>query len=141
MSQNRTILIIDDNQDYAEAIKTILESSGRYKAEVATSTKNAVALLEKAIPDLIILDIIMQKGAEGIILSRKFKKDSRLSNVPIIMLTSITKQTGFKFIDNDPRHPRFLPVEEFIEKPVPPNKLLAKVEQLLSAKESPIQGQ
>ena len=135
MSQNKKVMIIDDNLDFAEAIKTILESGGPYTAEVATSTKEATGKLEKEIPDLIILDIIMQKGAEGIILSKKFKKDPRLSNVPIIMLTSITKQTGFRFIADDPRHPRFLPVEEFVEKPVPPKELLAKVEKLLSAKE------
>jgi len=131
----KKILIIDDNLDFAEAIKTILEN-GPYIAEVATSTKEAVGKLEKEIPDLMILDIIMQKGAEGIILSKKFKKDPRLSKVPIIMLTSVTKQTGFRFIKDDPRHPQFLPVEEFIEKPVPPNELLTKVEKLLSEKET-----
>lgn len=136
MSHNKRIMIIDDNEDFAEAIKTILESGGPYTAEVATSTKEAVVKSEMEIPDLIILDIIMQKGAEGIIMSRKFKKDPRLSNVPIIMLTSVTKQTGFRFIADDPRHPRFLPVDEFVEKPITSKELLAKVEKLLSAKET-----
>ncbi|UCH93217.1 MAG: response regulator [Candidatus Aminicenantes bacterium] len=135
MSKEKKILIVDDNLDYAEAIKTIVES-GPYCAEVATSSKQAVDILDKEIPALIILDVLLQKGAEGIILSRRFKKDPKLKHVPIIMLTSMTQQTGFKFIKEDPRHPHFLPVEEFIEKPVAPNDLLAKIDKLVSAKET-----
>ncbi len=133
MSKTKKILIVDDNLDYAEAIKTIVES-GPYCAEVATTSKKAVEILDREIPALIILDVLLQKGAEGIILSRKFKKDSRLKQVPIIMLTSMTRQTGFKFVSEDPRHPRFLPVEEFIEKPVAPKDLLTKIEKLLTVK-------
>ncbi len=133
MTKEKKILIVDDNLDYAESIKTIVES-GPYTADVATSSKQAVDILEKEVPDLIILDVLLQKGAEGIILSRKFKKDPKLKQVPIIMLTSMTKQTGFKFISQDPRHPHFLPVEEFVEKPVTPKDLLAKIKKLLSAK-------
>jgi CheY-like chemotaxis protein len=135
MSKEKKILIVDDNLDYAEAIKTIVES-GPYCADVATSSKQAVEKLDKEIPALIILDVLLQKGAEGIVLSRKFKKDPKLKQVPIIMLTSMTQQTGFKFISEDPRHPHFLPVEEFMEKPVTPKDLLAKIEKLLSAQET-----
>jgi CheY-like chemotaxis protein len=135
MGNQKKILIVDDNLDYAEAIKAIVES-GPYDAEVATSSKQAVDMLEKDIPSLIILDVLLQKGAEGIILSRKFKKDPKLKQVPIIMLTSMTQQTGFKFISEDPRHPHFLPVEEFMEKPVAPKDLLAKIEKLLSTQET-----
>ena len=135
MNKTKKILIVDDNLDYAEAIKTIVES-GPYSAEVATSSKKAAAVLDKEIPALIILDVLLQKGAEGIVLSRKFKKDSRLKQVPIIMLTSMTRQTGFKFVSQDPRHPQFLPVEEFMEKPVTPGDLLAKIEKLLTGKET-----
>ncbi len=135
MSKDKKILIVDDNLDYAEAIKAIVESHPPYSAEVATSSKQAVESLDREIPDLIILDVLLQDGAEGIILSRKFKKDPRLGKVPIIMLTSVTKQTGFKFISKDPRHPQFLPVEEFVEKPVAPDDLLEKIAKLLAAKE------
>ena len=135
MSKEKKILIVDDNLDYAEAIKAIVES-GPYCADVASSSNQAVEKLDKEIPALIILDVLLQKGAEGIVLSRKFKKDPKLKQVPIIMLTSMTKQTGFKFVSQDPRHPHFLPVEEFMEKPVAPKDLLAKIEKLLSAQET-----
>jgi CheY-like chemotaxis protein len=135
MSEKKKILIVDDNVDYAEAIKAIVES-GPYSADMANTSNQAVEKLDKEIPDLIILDVLLQKGAEGIVLSRKFKKDPKLKQVPIIMLTSMTKQTGFKFVSQDPRHPHFLPVEEFMEKPVAPKDLLAKIEKLLSAQKT-----
>ena len=135
MSDQKKVLIIDDNVDYADSIKVIVDS-GPYRADVANSSKEAVEKLEKETPDLIILDVLLQKGAEGIVLSRKFKKDPQLKQIPIIMLTSMTKQTGFKFVSQDPRHSHFLPVEEFLEKPVAPKDLLDKIEKLLAAKDA-----
>ena len=135
MEEKKRILIVDDNADYAEAIKAILES-GPYKVETANSTEEAGRRLEGVPPDLIILDILMQKGAEGIVLSRKLRKDPKLGKVPIIMLTSVTKQSGFRFIEDDPRHPQFLPVDEFMEKPVSPADLFARIEKTLKEKGS-----
>ena len=132
MNEKKKVLVVDDNVDFAEAIKTILETE-QYDVKLANSSEETLKKLEEGIPDLIILDILMQKGAEGILLARKFKKDKRLSKVPILMLTSITKQTGFKFIEDDPRHSKFLPVELFVEKPIPPKELLARVKNLLSS--------
>lgn len=129
--KNKKIMIIDDNMDFSEAIKTILETDA-YDVDIANSTDVALKMLDSKVPDLIILDILMQKGAEGIILARKFKSDPKLSKVPILMLTSIRKQTGFTFIEDDPRNPKYLPVEEFVEKPIPPKELLAKVKKMLS---------
>jgi CheY-like chemotaxis protein len=131
---NEKILIIDDNKDFADAIRTILETK-QYDVKIATSSDEALKKLDEEIPDLVILDIIMQKGAEGILLARRFKKDPKLNKIPILMLTSITQQTGFKFVEDDPRHPKFLPVELFVEKPVSPDELLEKVKNLLSSKE------
>jgi len=135
MEEKKRILIVDDNADYAEAIKAILES-GPYKVETANSTEEAGRRLEGVPPDLIILDILMQKGAEDIVLSRKLRKDPKLGKVPIIMLTSVTKQSGFRFIEDDPRHPQFLPVDEFMEKPVSPADLFARIEKTLKEKGS-----
>lgn len=128
----KKILVIDDNVDYAEAIKTILESAD-YEVKIANSSEQAVQTLEGEVPDLIILDIMMQKGAEGILLSRKFKKDPRLQSTPILMLTSITQQTGFTFTEEDPRHEKYLPVDLFVAKPIHPKDLLEKVRSLVSS--------
>lgn len=133
MKEETKILIIDDDPDYVDGTRMILESAS-YKVETALSADMAMRKLDKEIPDLILLDIVMEKGADGILLSRKLRQDDRLSKVPIIMITSIREQTGFEFIADDPRHPKFLPVEVFLEKPVPADELIAKIESLLSKK-------
>jgi DNA-binding response OmpR family regulator len=125
----RRILIIDDDPDFVEITKTILETK-QYDVRYAHSQAGGVARLEEESPDLVILDIMMGKGAEGFILARKMKKDARYKDIPIIMITSMPEQTGFDF-PGDPIHPEFLPVTEYLEKPVEPQVLLNKVESLL----------
>jgi twitching motility two-component system response regulator PilH len=123
------ILIIDDDPDFVEITKTILETK-QYDVTYAHSQAQGVARLEEQSPDLVILDIMMGRGAEGFILARKMKKDARYKDIPIIMITSMPEQTGFDF-PGDPIHPQFLPVTEYLEKPVEPQVLLDRVESLL----------
>ena len=73
----------------------------------------------------------MGKGAEGIIFARKLKKDARFDKIPILVMTSITEQTGFDF-PRDPKHPKFFPIDKFMEKPVEPQVLLEEIGRLLA---------
>ena len=121
-----SILIIDDDPDFVDITRTILETKD-YTVRVAYNKDEGQASLEEEIPDLIILDIMMRKGAEGFVFARALRKDERYSKLPILMLTSIREQTGFGF-PGDPIHPTFLPVDEYMEKPIEPQVLLARVE-------------
>ena len=124
------ILIIDDDIDLVEATKNVLE--GIYSVNVANSGTEGWKKLEEDIPDLIILDVMMENRAEGFIFSRKMRKIEKYSRIPILMLTGMREQTGFAPIKEDPRHPKFLPVDEFMEKPVKPAELLDRIEKMLN---------
>jgi CheY-like chemotaxis protein len=124
------ILVIDDDPDFLEITTTILESK-QYDVRCATNLDEGLARLEEGIPDLIILDIMMRKGAEGIVMSRRLRKDPRYAPIPILMLTSMPEQTGFDF-PGEPKHPTYLPVDDYAEKPIEPQDLLEKVERLLA---------
>ena len=78
-----------------------------------------------------ILDIMMGKGADGILFARKIKKDDRFDKIPILVMTSIAEQTGFNF-PTDPKHPKFFPIDKFLEKPVEPKVLLEEIGRLLA---------
>lgn len=125
-----SILIIDDDPDFVEITKTILETKP-YRIRFAYSPSEGLARLEEEIPDLIILDIMMGKGAEGFIVARQLRKDQRFGNTPILMLTSMREQTGFDF-PGEPVHPHFLPVDTYAEKPIDPDALLDTVARLLA---------
>ena len=127
-----TILLVDDDPDFVEITKAILETK-QYQVRSAEDPDEGLAMLEEEIPDLLILDVMMGRGAGGFVLARKIRKDSRFDHVPILMLTSMTEQTGFD-IPGERISEKFLPVDDYIEKGLKPHDLLEKIEQQLAKK-------
>ena len=127
-----TILIIDDDPDFVDLTKVILETKD-YNVDSAGNPEEGWARLEAAVPDLLILDVMMGKGADGFIMAREIRKDSRFAGMPILMLTSMREQTGFDF-PGERIHSKFLPVDDYVEKGVEPKVLLEKIEQQLAHK-------
>jgi CheY-like chemotaxis protein len=128
MAQKR-LLIIDDDPDYVDGIKSILEKA-QYKVDAAYNPKDGFAALETGNYDLLLLDIMMGRGAEGVMVARKINKDPNLREIPVLIITGIREQMAFLF-PGQAVHPRFLPTDELMEKPVEPSLLLEKVENLL----------
>lgn len=127
-----SILLVDDDPDFVEITKAILETK-QYQVRSAQDPDEGFAKLEEEIPDLLILDIMMGRGAGGFVLARKIRKDSRFDHMPILMLTSMTEQTGFD-IPGERISEKFLPVDDYIEKGLEPHALLEKVERQLAKK-------
>jgi len=127
-----SILIIDDDPDFVEIAKVILETK-QYDVTSAGNPEEGWAKLEEEIPDLLILDVMMGKGAEGFIMARQIRKEARFAEMPILMLTSMREQTGFDF-PGERIHSTFLPVDDYVEKGVEPKVLLEKIEQQLAKK-------
>ena len=125
------ILIIDDDADMVEAIKIVLESKG-HKVVSANEGDAGYKKAETERPDLIILDVMMRTKDQGFQVSYKLKNNPELSKIPILMLTSIGRETGFIF--NKETDEDYLPVEELVEKPIKPKDLLLKVEKFLKKK-------
>ena len=125
MGQGR-ILIIDDDPDITEAMTVVLENRGY---EVQGSVEG-MERLKATRPDLIILDVMMRTSREGFELSRELKHNPDYKAIPILMLTAVKERTGldFKPAAGDES---WLPVEEYLDKPVKPDVLLEKVESLL----------
>ena len=127
-----SILLVDDDPDFVEITTAILETK-QYQVRSAGDPEEGFAKLEEEIPDLLILDVMMGRGAGGFVLARKIRKDSRFDDVPILMLTSMTEQTGFD-MPGDRINEKFLPVDDYIEKGIKPHEMLEKVEQQLAKK-------
>jgi len=133
MSPQRRLLILDDDPDFVEGIRAILESAG-YAVDAAYNPKAGFEALKARPYDLLLLDIMMGRGAEGVMIARKMRKDPKLSQIPVLIITGIREQIAFLF-PGQPVHPHFLPVDELVEKPVEPQFLLDKVSALLQAAE------
>jgi len=128
MTQGR-ILIIDDDPDIIEAMTVVLENRG-YEVRSAQDGDQGMVRLKEARPDLIILDVMMRTSQEGFELSRELKHNAEYKDIPILMLTAVKQKKGldFKSVAGDED---WLPVEEFLDKPVKPDLLLEKVGDLL----------
>ena len=131
MSAQKRLIIIDDDPDFVSGIKSILEKAG-YEVDVAYNPKDGFQALQTGQYDLLLLDIMMGRGAEGIALARKISKDAKLRKMPVLIITSVREQIAFLF-PGQAVHPNFVDVDELMEKPVEPKLLLEKVEALLQA--------
>ncbi|MBI5209560.1 MAG: response regulator [Elusimicrobia bacterium] len=123
------VLIIDDDDDIAESMQLTLEAHG-YEVARAADSKEGFVKLDGEDPDLVILDMMMEGKGAGFLFSRKMRKEAKYARVPILMITGMREQTGF-FFPGKTKDPVFLPVDEFMEKPVESKALVKKVAELL----------
>jgi len=127
------ILIIDDDPDVVEAVRFILENSGHVVDEAGDGASGLGKVKEFG-PDLIVLDVMMESDSAGFHVAYQLRNPdpaseyAAYSQVPILMLTAIGKQRGMSFSPETDRE--FLPVDEFVQKPIQPTDLLDKVAQL-----------
>lgn len=125
---NEKILDIDDDVDVLEARKIVLEQNN-FDVVQATNIKVAKEILEKEKIDLIILDVMMEKDSDGFNFAQWAKMDEKFKQIPIIVATSVSQRTGFKFdVEKDGA---FLPVEKLLEKPIDPDHLIETIKSLL----------
>lgn len=131
MSMKR-ILLIDDDPDLRLAIRMPLEAAG-YIISEADSIPAAKVAIPEVNPDLIVLDVMMETATAGFQLALDVHNSGPQSDfkdfreTPIIMLTAIHTTTPLRFAPDED----YLPVQIFLEKPVDPQVLLAKVRELL----------
>lgn len=124
----KKILLVDDEVDFVEINKVALENKG-YQVVVAYDGKEALKMAQKEKPDVVILDVMMTTKTEGFDVSRELRKQKEFQDIPIIMLTAIRERMDVKWKIQPDKE--WLPVTEFMEKPIPPEKLIEKIEEML----------
>lgn len=120
-----TILIVDDDPDFVEVTRTVLESKG-YRVLSAASGNEALALMRRQHPSLVILDVMMEGLLDGLDASRAMRLDANLQRIPIIMVSSIASSEYAGMFPTD----EYIPVDTFLSKPVDPARLLEEVQRL-----------
>lgn len=119
------ILLIDDDADFTEAVKIVLERNG-YEVVSSATRESGMDAVKNENPDLIILDVMMEQPDDGFTLAHDLRKNS--VKTPILMLSSVGTVTGMTF-DKDSD---MVPVDAFEEKPIRPEVLVNKVKELLA---------
>lgn len=118
------IAIIDDDPDILEASSLVLKSKG-YSVVTASNPTDGFKIISENKPNLIILDVMMDEPDDGFFLAQKLRREK--IQTPILMYTSVSKAIGMDFNKSE-----MVPVDDFVEKPISPDQLVAKVESLLN---------
>jgi DNA-binding response OmpR family regulator len=126
------VLIVEDDPDMALALRLPLEASG-YQVFDAQSGQEGLKKVQEVEPALIILDAMMETSTAGFQFSLTLRSPDPRSpyaayrQIPILMLTAIHTTTSFRFGPDE----AYLPVDDFVDKPIDPDLLLAKVRALI----------
>ncbi|MEE9617656.1 MAG: response regulator [Anaerolineae bacterium] len=126
------ILVIEDDLDMLAALRMPLEASG-YEMIAAATGEEGLQKVEEVEPDLIILDVMMETTTAGFQVSLQLRSPDPESeyaayrHIPILMLTAIHTTTSLRFGPDE----AYLPVDDFVDKPIDPDVLLEKVRALI----------
>ncbi len=120
MSEKKKILLVDDDPDFVEAVKVIVEKGG-YDVRVAYDGQEGLEAVAEEKPDLIVLDVMMpvMNGHEA---CAKLKSDKETADIPIILLTAVADRvTTSTYTHRDMLESE---ADDYIPKPVEPKDLL-----------------
>lgn len=129
MAEQKLILLVDDDPSFLEATSTVLEGFG-YRTKKAMNPEECFESLKKELPDLIVLDVMMARLDSGFDVCRRIKADDRTKQIPILMLTAVDKKYPFDF-GSAAGEADWLPVDEFLDKPIEAMELVEHVRKLL----------
>jgi DNA-binding response OmpR family regulator len=127
MDQKQRILIIDDDPIYVKSTKAVLESHG-YQVDSASNGDAGLAKMKEEMPDLVILDVMMDWVLEGVTVSQEMMSQQELRGVPIIMVTSIRGSEYKGLFPQD----QYLHINSWLDKPCAPDKLISEVGKTLA---------
>jgi len=133
MTPAPTIFLVDDDPDFVDMEKRVLEAGG-CTVRSFPDPREAYAALELAassgLPRLVVTDLMMASLDAGFSLARSIKSDPRFARVAVIVVSAVASQKGFDFHPRGVEDLAAMGADAFFDKPVSPAALLAKVQEL-----------
>ena len=127
MKTMKKILLVDDDPDFVEGARMVLEKSD-FEVVTASSGKECLERIKEEKPDLIILDIMMPKKS-GFEVCKELKSNIEYNGIPVVMLTALKQklsQTSYSIAEG-----LELEAEDYLEKPIEPKVLVSRLKKIL----------
>jgi CheY-like chemotaxis protein len=129
MSTKPRILLVDNDVDFIDLNKAVLENNG-FEVVVAYSSREAMDKVRFEQPELIVLDLMMESHDSGFGVARSLKADPIYRNIPILMITAVKGETGYDFSQDLDGY--WMKTDDYVNKPVTPEDLVKRINDLLA---------
>jgi DNA-binding response OmpR family regulator len=129
MSEKTKILLVDNDVDFIDLNKAVLENNG-FDVVVAYSGAEGLDRVRFERPDLVVLDLMMEKHDTGFGFAKAMKADPTTKDTPILMLTAVGSETGMDFSQELDGY--WMKTDDYANKPLLPEDLVKKIKELLA---------
>jgi CheY-like chemotaxis protein len=129
MAKKPKILLVDNDVDFIDLNKAVLENNG-FEIAVAYAGREVMDKVKFEQPDLIVLDLMMEKHDTGFGVAKALKADPVYRNIPILMLTAVLDETGMDFDQELDGY--WMKTDEYANKPLTPEELINKINGLFT---------
>jgi DNA-binding response OmpR family regulator len=128
MTMTKKILVVDDDIDQLDHVEMILKAEG-YEVIKAQGQKEGEEAILSIIPDLAILDLMMENQDSGFVLCHQIKR--LYPDMPVILLTAVKSATGVDFSPKSSGAASWIKADILLDKPVRPEQLRNEVKRLM----------
>jgi DNA-binding NtrC family response regulator len=126
--KDQKIFIVDDDPDYLFQLEFMVKEMG-FDVQTASSQKEGEKLLSQKSPNLVILDLMMEKDDSGFILAYQSKK--KHPEVPVVITTSASSEAGIQFDLDENNTRQWVHADLMLEKGIRPDQLHREINKLL----------
>jgi CheY-like chemotaxis protein len=120
----KKILIIDNDVDFIDQNKAVLEENG-FEVISASNSREGIERVAFEMPDIVLLELMLEKHDAGFDLAKAIKSDPRYKGIPVLMVTSAAGETGCDFCQELDGY--WMKTDDFLNKPVTPEDLIKHV--------------
>lgn len=129
MTQDRTVLLVDDDSDFLFQQKKQLEAAG-FQVLAASGQKQAEQILSQRRPDLAVIDLMMDNPDTGFTLCYHLRKKD--PTIPVIMVTSVNSETGMDFDAATDEERGWIKADALLAKPIRFEQLKREIDRLMA---------
>ncbi len=132
-AETKTILIVDDDEDFRSEIEAALVADG-FRVTTAEGQRQASASIEEELPDLAVINLVMEELDSGFVLAYHIKKAH--ANTPVILITASAGDTHLDFDTSTASERSWIKADVLLNKPLRYEQLKREINRLLQTAEA-----